>query len=118
MSPPLRYGTASSIALIGDLPLPPDLPGAACVGHELPSEAWSTPAKVHQANVPAIQVCLTCPVLTECFSYAMANEVEGIWGGELFKVGIMGVRRRRELIQRIDLRGCGSQCETRLPPGS
>lgn len=30
---------------------------------------------------PALRVCGTCPVIRECYEYAVSHELHGIWGG-------------------------------------
>lgn len=32
-------------------------------------------------NRTAIRVCKQCPILNECFAYAVRHEYHGIWGG-------------------------------------
>lgn len=41
------------------------------LGH-IAAENWPT---------DALRTCGTCPVRRECLAYALANKVEGVWGG-------------------------------------
>ena len=41
----------------------------------------------------AKQLCATCPFLTQCRTYALSEDVHGVWGG-------MTERERRRLLRR------------------
>jgi hypothetical protein len=53
--------------------------GAVCanVDPELFFPAAGDNASLYRAKA----LCATCPVIAECLAYAVANHVEGIWGG-------------------------------------
>ena len=39
------------------------------------AEQWTT------ENKAAVRVCQSCPILNDCFAYAVKHEYHGIWGG-------------------------------------
>lgn len=50
-----------------------------------------TPLEVERAK----QVCLDCPLRTECLAGALRRaEPHGVWGGELFVDGLVVARKR------------------------
>lgn len=61
----------------------PDLSEAACKETDL--ELWFPHDVPDPAEMRVIdglrEVCASCPVLTECLSYALKHERWGIWGG-------------------------------------
>jgi len=62
---------------------------AACQGSR-PDELFVQGAEQHRVK----QVCVTCPVRTECLAEALDNRIEwGVWGG-------MTERERRALLRR------------------
>jgi len=62
---------------------------AACQGSR-PDELFAQGAQQHRVK----QVCVTCPVRTECLAEALDNRIEwGVWGG-------MTERERRALLRR------------------
>jgi WhiB family redox-sensing transcriptional regulator len=51
---------------------------AACAGYDT---AMFFPESGH-SGAEAIKVCRTCPVVTECFEYAIEHSLDhGVWGG-------------------------------------
>ncbi|MGA8846629.1 MAG: WhiB family transcriptional regulator [Nocardioides sp.] len=64
-------------------------PRAACKA-EKPDELFVRGAEQNKAK----QLCLSCPVRTECLAEALDNQIEwGVWGG-------MTERERRALLRR------------------
>lgn len=64
-------------------------PRAACKA-EQPDELFVRGAEQNKAK----QLCLSCPVRTECLAEALDNQIEwGVWGG-------MTERERRALLRR------------------
>lgn len=66
-----------------------------------PYDGWShtpTPASLKQLEKIKEKYCLQCPVLDECFEYALQSGSTGIWGGILFRTStrksILTKRRR------------------------
>jgi Transcription factor WhiB len=50
---------------------------------DYPTEWWFPDMDIvsrHNAN-HALAICQTCPTITECLDYSLANETHGIWGG-------------------------------------
>jgi WhiB family redox-sensing transcriptional regulator len=41
----------------------------------------------------AVRICNSCPIISDCRTYAMRNETHGIWGG--LREGEMEIERRR-----------------------
>jgi len=47
-------------------------------------EDIADPAKRAEATKEAVRGCKSCPVMNECFDYALeSNQKHGIWGGSL-----------------------------------
>jgi len=42
---------------------------------------WFPVERSVKAPPEMVAVCSACPVATECFRFAMENQMEGIWGG-------------------------------------
>ncbi len=62
-----------------------------CHAHE--PDLWfaDTPEGVEFAKA----LCVTCPLLQECFAGALARgEAAGVWGGQLFVDGAVVARKR------------------------
>jgi WhiB family redox-sensing transcriptional regulator len=63
---------------------------AACKNHNpdlwFPVELFTSKNKrLTNQVIDAIEICLPCPVRTQCFDYARAsNQKHGIWGGRIF----------------------------------
>src|ERR671915_2083456 len=89
---PLRSGAPPD--LLSDL-----LDVAPSAGLDLPCRSgdnpdlWfaDTPADLEQAK----QLCVDCPVRSECLAGALARqEPWGVWGGEIFERGVVIARKR------------------------
>lgn len=63
-----------------DKKYPPLFKGAACSGRD--PELWTGEFLTLHDKRTAKQICRTCPVISECATYALKNpEMRGIWGG-------------------------------------
>jgi WhiB family redox-sensing transcriptional regulator len=59
----------------------PDWPDAACKGSD-PDLFFPPPGRgASKQSATAKQVCSSCPARTACLSWALADNVHGIWGG-------------------------------------
>lgn len=63
-------------------PLLPDLPGAVCAQVGYPELFFPNDPDAYPVDVAtAKKVCERCPERVPCLAFAMANPVDGIWGG-------------------------------------
>lgn len=75
------------------LPRLPDLPGAACVGHD--ATLWDdtilgeTPVQAMARHATARAICHDCPVRALCRTERGPRD-SGMWGGELWRAGANG----------------------------
>lgn len=53
---------------------------ASCVGLDVEA-FFPTKARLSENNLAALEVCSRCPVRVACLTYAVKNNLEGIWGG-------------------------------------
>lgn len=70
-----------------DLFFPRDNPGGPKAGKGITGER----ERIEKARA----VCATCPVMRECFDYAVKNDCQGFWGGMT-----EGERRREMRVRR------------------
>lgn len=53
---------------------------ASCLGTDNES-FFPEPQRWTTNNRTAVRICKECPILDDCFSYAIKHEYHGIWGG-------------------------------------
>ena len=53
---------------------------ASCVGLDVEA-FFPEKARLSDNNLAALEVCSSCPVRVACLTYAVKNNLEGIWGG-------------------------------------
>lgn len=56
---------------------------AACAREGLDPELFF-PVSRHGPTEPAKAVCRACPAVRDCLRYAIANDVQGVWGGTTY----------------------------------
>lgn len=70
----------------------PDFTNAACAG--IPTEIFY-PSTEQQADMTTIRrICSSCPVVVDCYKWALHHERHGIWAGST------GNERRNERLRR------------------
>lgn len=76
----------------------PDLSGGACVGSKEADDWHADQHREAKLRRHAKSVCHTCPVMTQCREYALANpSLSGTWGG-LTEQDRIRVRSRSKVV--------------------
>lgn len=73
-----------------------------CADAPIPADTWvPMGAGMPLAALPAVVICLSCPLRAGCEEYAAEVSASGIYGGNLYRNGVVTVRGEQRLARPL-----------------